>query len=874
MMKSRNIIIKTLVILSAFLFISAAALSLGVFRANAEVPAGTFEIESSGVSLKLNETNGLRFVVKMDENVKNYITENENVVLGFVIGPKQIMDNYTAWYGKNLLQFSVEKSTVYQVGEYWYANGCVANVIEVNRAVDYTAAAFILNGGKVEKYAAPNAEVYGNIYDIATRALLYPDIDYTARILGNAAYDWLGTENYPIRIKTLDRYNQLIEKINAGYDFGERVIEVSSSVDTSAATALASGKTLPAGLKTVGFVSYYVGENLKFAEGVALNGTATRPADEKMVAGQRVECYYTTADFAAGTEYDFNTPVTEDKVLYAKLSDYLYFNGKVLSSFYTAGGATKTLNESGTLTMRGSDGAYIARELLLNAPVVGNTIEIRAKKTGTPRVDIHVFGTYTEDGVEKESTAFGVRYRGLTTQGYLEGSEDTEGYRLLRYNLAYTVNGEGAKNIVYKTIKGIRIDFAGSGDYSLEIAHVKSVNGIFFDGEVLNGFTAAAGATKTLNEDGTLTLKGNNGAFIYKKGFNFDLNGGNCIKIKAKSDIKLGGFFDFYILGEYTSNGVATESTDFDKPNTRYRARTEDGCVIGEADTNGYRTYTFRLSDPIGATGKIEYKTIKGFRIGINGGNEENTLVIEYVKSTGDGDVSEPEKYSVNYYVGEKSVYSEKISKGDLPGGVPEKEFSVLGRQIVGYYTDAALTNAFDIANTAITEDTKLYIKTSDYLYFNGAMLDGFAPISGATKTLNEDGTLTLKGNNGAFIYKKGLNLDLNGGNCIEIKLKADIKFGGFFDFYIFGEYTSDGVAAESTDYGQANTRYRARTEDGCVIGETDANGYRTYTFRLSDPLNATGKIEYKTIKGFRIGINGGNEENNLVIEYVKSVKV
>ena len=865
MMKSRNIIIKTLVILSAFLFISAAALSLGVFRANAEVPAGTFEIESSGVSLKLNETNGLRFVVKMDESIKNYVTENENVVLGFVIGPKQIMDNYTAWYGKNLLQFSVEKSTVYQVGEYWYANGCVTKINEVNRSIDYTAAAFILNGGKVEKYAAPNAEVYGNIYDIATRALLYPDIDYTARILGNAAYDWLGTEGFPIRIKTLDRYNQLIEKINAGYDFGERVIEVSSSVDTSAATALASGKTLPAGLKTVGFVSYYVGENLKFAEGVALNGKATRPADEKMVAGQRVECYYTTADFAAGTEYDFNTPVTEDKVLYAKLSDYLYFNGKVLSSFYTAGGATKTLNESGTLTMSGSDGAYIARELLLNAPVVGNTIEIRAKKTGTPRVDIHVFGTYTEDGIEKESTAFGVRYRGLTTQGYLEGSEDAEGYRLLRYNLAYTVNGEGAKNIVYKTIKGIRIDFAGSGDYSLEIAHVKSVNGIFFDGEVLNGFTAAAGATKTLNEDGTLSLKGNNGAFIYKKEFNFDLNGGNCIKIKAKSDIKLGGFFDFYIFGEYTSDGVAAESTDFNKANTRYRARTEDGCVIGEADANGYRTYTFRLSDPIGATGKIEYKTIKGFRIGLNGGNEDNTLVIEYVKSL--------KLVSLEYYYGTELIKAEGLAAGEYAKALADGNV-MFGRQIVGYYTDAALTNAFDIANTAITEDTKLYIKTSDYLYFNGAMLDGFAPMSGATKTLNEDGTLTLKGNNGAFIYKKEFNLDLNGGNYITIKAKSDIKLGGFFDFYIFGEYTSNGVAAESTDFGNPNTRYRARTEDGCVIGEADANGYRTYTFRLSDPIGATGKIEYKTIKGFRIGLNGGNEDNTLVIEYVKSVKV
>ena len=448
-------------------------------------------------------------------------------------------------------------------------------------------------------------------------------------------------------------------------------------------------------------------------------------------------------------------------------------------------------------------------------------------------------------------------------------------------------NGEKAQKpadeelVLGRQIVGYYTDEAFTNEFDFNtpiteatVLYAKTSDYMYFNGAMLDGFTAAAGATKTLNDDGTLSLKGNNGSFIHRKGLAIDINTGNCIEMKVKSDIKLGGFFDFYIFGEYTSNGVAAESTDYGQANTRYRARTEDGCVIGETDANGYRTYTFRLSDPIGATGKIEYKTIKGFRIGLNGGNEENTLVIEYVKSTGNGDVSEPEKCSVNYYVGEKSVYSEKISKGDLPGGVPEKEFSVLGRQIVGYYTDAALTNAFDIANTAITGDTKLYIKTSDYLYFNGAMLDGFTAAAGATKTLNEDGTLTLKGNNGAFIYKKGLNLDLNGGNCIEIKVKSDIKLGGFFDFYIFGEYTSDGVSAESTDYGQANTRYRARTEDGCVIGETDANGYRTYTFRLSDPLNATGKIEYKTIKGFRIGINGGNEENNLVIEYIKSVKV
>ena len=869
-MKLRNIIIKTLVIISAFLFISAAALSFGIFRANAEVPAGTFEIESSGVSLKLNETDGLRFVVKMDENVKNYVTENENVVLGFAIGPKQLMDSYTEWYGKNLLQFGIGKSTIYQVGEYWYANGCVTKINEVNRSIDYTAAAFILNGGKVEKYAAPNAEVYGNIYDIATRALLYPDIDYTARLLGNAAYDWLGTENFPIRIKTLERYNQLIEKINAGYDFGERVIAVSSSVDTSVATALASGKTLPAGLKTVGFVSYYVGENLKFAEGVALNGTATRPADEKMVAGQRVEGYYTTADFAAGTEYDFNTPVTEDKVLYAKLSDYLYFNGKVLSSFYTAGGATATLNESGTLTMSGSDGAYIARELLLNAPVVGNTIEIRAKKTGALRVDIHVFGTYTEDGVEKESTAPGTRYRGLTTQGYLEGSEDTEGYRLLRYNLAYTINNEGAKNIVYKTIKGIRIDFAGSGDYSLEIAHVKSVNGVFFEGEAINGFTPA-GSTKTLNEDGTVTMTGKAESLLSLISQKIKLNGANGIEVKVK--LENISSFDIQIRGSYVKDGVAGTSN----AQNRYRGDATYGATVGEPDKDGYVIIRYNLAYANNSTSALDfyYNEVEAFRfqIGrITSGATAGSATIAYAKSF---TIETPAKdCTVTYYLGNTVKQTETVKEGAYAPKVADEVVST-GRQIVGYYTDAALTNAFDIANTAITEDTKLYIKTSDYLYFNGAMISKFAGGNVTGKTLNEDGTVTLTGKS-KLIHQKGLNLDLNGTNCIEIKAKTDVPKARV-DIYLFGTYTLEGTAGESTDYGAKNyTWYKGVAGLGWTVSEPDEEGYVIMRYDLSYCVDAAGNaaakdFSYSVIKGFRIDLAACE---TLTVEYVKSVKV
>ena len=449
-------------------------------------------------------------------------------------------------------------------------------------------------------------------------------------------------------------------------------------------------------------------------------------------------------------------------------------------------------------------------------------------------------------------------------------------------------NGEKAQKpadeelVLGRQIVGYYTDaaFTNEFDFNTPITkatrlYAKTSDYMYFNGAMLDGFTAAAGATKTLNDDGTLSIKGNNGSFIHRKGLAIDISTGNCIEMKVKVDIKLGGFFDFYIFGEYTSNGVAAESTDYGQANTRYRARTEDGCVIGETDANGYRTYTFRLSDPIGATGKIEYKTIKGFRIGLNGGNEENNLVIEYVKSTGDGDVSEPEKYSVNYYVGERSVYSEKISKGDLPGGVPEKEFSVLGRQIVGYYTDAALTNAFDIANTAITEDTKLYIKTSDYLYFNGAMISKFAGGNVTGKTLNDDGTVTLTGKS-KYIHQKELNLDLNGTNCIEIKAKADV-LKARVDIYLFGTYISDGTAGESTDYGAKNyTWYKGVAGLGWTVSEPDEEGYVTMRYDLSYCVDTAGNVaakdfSYSVIKGFRIDLA---DCETLTVEYVKSVKV
>ena len=447
-------------------------------------------------------------------------------------------------------------------------------------------------------------------------------------------------------------------------------------------------------------------------------------------------------------------------------------------------------------------------------------------------------------------------------------------------------NGEKAQKpadeelVLGRQIVGYYTDAAFTNEFDFNIPitkatrlYAKTSDYMYFNGAMLDGFTAAAGATKTLNDDGTLSLKGNNGSFIHRKGLAIDISTGNCIEMKVKAvDFRV----DLYIFGDYTKDGKAFSSTDYGQENTLYRGLATQGWTVSEPDAEGYVIMKFDLAytkNGESAQG-VKYNVIKGFRIDIAEGSDKE-LIIEYVKSTGDGDVSEPEKYSVNYYVGEKSVYSEKISKGDLPGGVPEKEFSVLGRQIVGYYTDAALTDAFDIANTAITEDTKLYIKTSDYLYFNGAMISKFAGGNVTGKTLNDDGTVTLTGKS-KFIHQKGLNLDLNGTNCIEIKAKADV-LKARVDIYLFGTYTSDGTAGESTDYGAKNyTWYKGVAGLGWTVSEPDEEGYVTMRYDLSYCVDTAGNVaakdfSYSVIKGFRIDLT---DCETLTVEYVKSVKV
>ena len=427
----------------------------------------------------------------------------------------------------------------------------------------------------------------------------------------------------------------------------------------------------------------------------------------------------------------------------------------------------------------------------------------------------------------------------------------------------------GRKIVGYYSDEGFGTEFDTEAEILKDtVVYVKLSDYVYFNGAMLNKFTGA-NATKTLNGDGTLTVTGVNGSFIHKKALNLAMNDTNGLEIKIKTDLH-GGFIGLHIFGEYTQDGVAKTSTDYGTP--YYRGRNADGfegwsCTA--ADSDGYVVMTFDLAyiSKNATKSDFAFRVINGLRINISSGTESK-ITIDYIKS-----IKIESSYNVNYYVNGAVKKTATVKEGEKVIALKDEE-GALGRQIVGYYTDAAFTQEFDIANTAITQDTNVYVKLSDYVYFNGAMLKQFAPVSGASTTLNADGTLTMTGGNGSFIHKKGLNLAMNDTNGLEIKIKTDLH-GGFIGLHLFGEYTQNGEEKTSTDYG--TPYYRGRNADGyegwsCTAA--DSEGYVIMTFDLAYISKNSTKSDFafRVVNGLRLNIASGTQ-SSVVIDYIKSIK-
>ena len=252
----KRLTIILLAVFASLLTVAVTGFTTKAKAADINLDGETFEIADK-VSLKLNEDGGMRWILKVSDNVYNYVKDTEGVEIGFVIAPKVLMDKATDgdYYGMaQRILIPIEIAKGYQDTETtdtdWYFNGCVVKINDVNRKYDYTAAAYIKSGDTVLKQTTINTNSVNNFYNVANKSILYSVEDYSEKMLGLESYKWLGTEEFPIKVDAADQYNSLVEKINAGRDFSDKIIEIGKSVDRSGAT-LNEGYALPTGTREV-----------------------------------------------------------------------------------------------------------------------------------------------------------------------------------------------------------------------------------------------------------------------------------------------------------------------------------------------------------------------------------------------------------------------------------------------------------------------------------------------------------------------------------------------------------------------------------------------------------------------------------------------
>ena len=211
-------------IASIFLFISLA----GLFwiqsmqkkdaRAEATWQTGTFEMVD-GVSLRLSDENGMRFIVKMDETVANFVKENDDAEMGFVIAPKQLMIAANGDYlgMEKRVGGAIDKNKIYQEGDYYQANACITGVKLANFKLDFVAVAYIQYNGEV-RYTEYNDYARQNMYDLVNMAFLngYAEkLQEFSYLKVSDEIGWYGSEEFPIVVENKDEYKAVVGVANS-----------------------------------------------------------------------------------------------------------------------------------------------------------------------------------------------------------------------------------------------------------------------------------------------------------------------------------------------------------------------------------------------------------------------------------------------------------------------------------------------------------------------------------------------------------------------------------------------------------------------------------------------------------------------------------
>ena len=577
---------------------------------------GIFAIEDK-ISLKLNDKGGMRWTLKMDEAHYNYIINNETVKVGFIIAPKVLMDKADGdYYGMSQkIVVGIDEGKIYSLTEndgYYYANGCVVNMLEENRKYDYTAAAYIKNGEKIEKQAAVNENSVKSFYNVSNAAILYSGEDYSEKMLGLTAYDWLGTEEFPIKVDAADQYNSLVEKINAGRNFSDKIIEIGKSVDRSGAT-LNEGYALPTGTREV-----CDGDAHAYTNGICIKCNKLQTVGVQYLENADKGIYYVAGYTGLGKDVYVLSEYNGKPVTYVKSEAFA--NKKITKVVLPAsvtelkGGVFLNCYNLKYISMTGVEtlNDWNANNNFLNCinletVIVGKMFEVQAQQfklhneTAVTNPDIYV------DGAKSESS-ISIEYGG-DINNLLSGDVYYKGDASKCFEWNFDVNG----NVVHGANAHNFVDGKCSACGKIQTEGVLYVLDEEQDCYYVSGYTGTSKEVYVLSEYESKPV-----SYVKFEAFKDNTNITKVVLPASVTELKGGVFLNCYNLKYISMTGVETLN-DWNANNNFLNCINLETVIVGKMFE--VQAQQFKLHNETAVTNPDIY---------VDGAKSESSISIEY----------------------------------------------------------------------------------------------------------------------------------------------------------------------------------------------------------------------------------------------------
>ena len=181
----------------------------------------TFEV-AVGASVRLSESTGLRFIVKIDESLATKIKADDNISLKILISPQYYFDKIADGEYRNLekkVEITVDKNKIYagsgEYSGYYLANGVISEIKPQNRQIKFNAVAYYEENGSTVYSAMPENNER-SFYYVTNKAFILGEQRYADLILSLNSYSWYGKADTPVSVTTDEEYRTIAERINSG----------------------------------------------------------------------------------------------------------------------------------------------------------------------------------------------------------------------------------------------------------------------------------------------------------------------------------------------------------------------------------------------------------------------------------------------------------------------------------------------------------------------------------------------------------------------------------------------------------------------------------------------------------------------------------